>query len=62
MEVWEDRAREEGMCSWRHKKSSVQSKDFPLSGSKVTHGEQLCGKDHIRKRHCDELTYFFFSP
>lgn len=28
------------------KESDVQSKDFPLSVSKVTYGEQLCGKEN----------------
>lgn len=44
------------------KESGVQSKDFPLSASKVTCGEQLCGKENKEGSKRDiVMNSFFFS-
>lgn len=44
------------------KESGVQSKDFPLSASKVTCGEQLCGKENKEGSKRDIVMNSFFFP
>lgn len=64
MEVWEERACEEGMSLCKTKESGVQSRGFPLSGSTVTCGEQLCGKENKQGSERDIVMnsfFFFFS-
>lgn len=62
VEVWEDRECEEGMCSWTQKNQVLRARIF-LSGSKVTCGEQSCGKENKQGSERDIVmnSCFFFS-